>query len=808
MQNFRSVWTTSFCLLLFVILIAPTRFAAADKKKGEPATKETKSDPTTQTQQRLVESVDIQGNRRLRDDDLLYYIQTRPGDVFNSTQLERDLEYLLSLDFFDKTATRVLTEDGVRGGVNVIFEVKELPIIRDLQFEGTKAVQESDILKAFRENRVGISKEAIYNPVKAKNATRILRELLSAKGYPNAKVDVKEEEVSATSIALTFNIEQGDRSRIVKIDFEGNEKFSDGELRKQLKLVQRTGLISRFKSLDIYDSRKLQYDLNKNVLPYMRSKGYFQARIGDPTVEGLGRKRTGFFLPLPLLSSTDDTLRVVVPITEGKVYRLGDVKIEGNSIYSEQQISAVLGLRKGEIVDGKQLLEALNENLKKLYGSQGFLQYAPEFEPDFKDNPTNPKEGIVDFKITIDEGKQFTLRRLEFSGNTFTRDNVLRREMLINEGDIYNQQAFEYSVVRLNQTGYFDPLDKEKDAEFRTNEENGEVDVLVKVKEKGRQQISFNGGIAGTTGSFFGLEYSTNNVLGRGESLSLQAGIGNRQTNFQLSITEPYFRDRPISVGFSVFGYSQKFFGEGTFLSQNLAAQSGASTNLGLFQTSGDNLFTRNSYGASLFASAPLDEFQYLRKRQFTRFSRVGLSYQYSISSIKDPAVNSSTNSANFIPVVYRQPNISTSKITPTFVYDSRDYSGEGIDAVRGSRITLSLALSGLGGDVRTYQPTIEYMRFTPVRRKKSRNPEVFGFRILAGSSGSFATSNKIRNANSLSFVSGIPIYERYYLGDEYTIRGYDTRSIGPIAPVDTYVTSRNVVVADNQFDTTVTPNG
>src|ERR1041385_3234831 len=104
--------------------------------------------------QQVVESVDIQGNRRLRDEDLLYYIKTRPGDVYDPAALERDLKELLSLNFFDKTKTRVFTEDGVRGGVNVIFEVKELPIIRDLEFKGSKAVSESDILKEFREKRV------------------------------------------------------------------------------------------------------------------------------------------------------------------------------------------------------------------------------------------------------------------------------------------------------------------------------------------------------------------------------------------------------------------------------------------------------------------------------------------------------------------------------------------------------------------------------------------------------------------------------------------------------------------------------
>ena len=265
------------------------------------------------SQQQVVESVDIQGNRRLRDEDLLYYIKTRPGDVYDPAALERDLKELLSLNFFDKTATRVLTEAGIRGGVNVIFEVRELPIIRDLQFKGAKAIQESDILKEFREKRVGISKEAVYDPVKARNATRILREMLASKGYPNAKVTVQEDEVSATSIAVTFNVDQGNRSRIVEIDFEGNEHFKNSELRNALVLVQQTGLITRFKGQDILDLKKLQYDLQKNVQGYMFSKGYFQARIGEPQVVGLGYKRTGLPLlsnfPIPLLTSMDDTLK-------------------------------------------------------------------------------------------------------------------------------------------------------------------------------------------------------------------------------------------------------------------------------------------------------------------------------------------------------------------------------------------------------------------------------------------------------------------------------------------------------------------
>ena len=408
-----------------------------------------------------------------------------------------------------------------------------------------------------------------------------------------------------------------------------------------------------------------------------------------------------------------------------------------------------------------------------------------------------PKEGIVDITITIDEGRQFRLRRLEFVGNTFTRDKILRREILINEGDIYNQIGLERSVIRLNQLGYFDPIDKDQDVEIRTNQDQGDVDLIVRVREKGRQQISLNGGISGIGGTSFGLEYSTNNLLGRGEIVSLQFGLGNRQQSFSFTFQEPYFRDRPISVGFSLFASRYKFFGEGTFLTQNQDVIQDAINPLGTFITDSSNLFTQTTYGATLFATAPLSEL-FFKKRRFTQFSRVGLTYQFSATSITDPPINSTGDITQQIPVIYAQPNIITSRISASFVYDSRQPMPNGVDTLRGSQLAITLGLAGLGGDVRTYQPTVSYTSFIPVRKKRKENPEVFGFRIIAGTVGSFALSDKIRNANSLSFIGGVPIYERYYLGSENDIRGYNTRSIGPVAGYDSYITTRNVVVANN----------
>src|SRR5438128_7311189 len=214
-----------------------------------------------QPQQRLVENVDIIGNRRLRKEDIIYYIQTRAGEPYSPAQVERDLQAILALGFFDKVDTRVTVEDGPRGGVNVTFFVKELPIIRDIQFEGLKSLSESDILKEFREKRVGVSKESIEDQVKLKNATRLLKEMLAAKGHPNATVTVVVEHVSATSDALTFRITEGPRVRIAEIRFEGSKVFKSSKLREQMKYVKEAGLVTRFQDADILDCEKLHFDL-------------------------------------------------------------------------------------------------------------------------------------------------------------------------------------------------------------------------------------------------------------------------------------------------------------------------------------------------------------------------------------------------------------------------------------------------------------------------------------------------------------------------------------------------------------------
>ena len=159
----------------------------------------------------------------------------------------------------------------------------------------------------------------------------------------------------------------------------------------------------------------------------------------------------------------------------------------------------------------------------------------------------------IDVTMKFDEGKQYYVRRIEFTGNTTTRDKVIRRELLIDEGQLFNKRAWEISILRLNQLNYFDKIEADKSAEIKRDTKDGTVDILLKLKEKGKQSIGLQGGVSGLAGGFIGLTYQTNNFLGLGETLTLSAQVGNIQRNMMLGFSEPYLFDRPISTGFTIF---------------------------------------------------------------------------------------------------------------------------------------------------------------------------------------------------------------------------------------------------------------
>lgn len=730
-----------------------------------------------------VEQVLIRGNRRIPESTIKIWIGTREGDQYNPVQLDRDVRALYAQGHFEDV--KVYAEEGTRGGKIITFEVKERPLLLDIKYEGLKSVQQSTVLEEFRKRSVGLSKESQYDAVKAKRAASVIKELLANEGHPEATVDPIREDISQTAVSLTFRINEGPRFRVADIEFEGNKIFSSSYLRSQMKLVKQLGLFTTFTSKDIYHKDKLDTDLDRLRVLVYADHGYLRAHFGDPRVEEVGQVGTW----VPIFGHKGRGIKIVVPVSEGRQYRAGEIKVEDNTEFTADEIKGVVGLKTGDVVKGYSVVQKGLENLKKLYGSRGYIQFNSGFAPDFKDDPNDPGKGIADITYGVEEGKQYTLRRLEFIGNTFTRDNVIRREVLLNEGERYNEQLWDLSILRLNQLGYFNQVKKE-DATVNTNEKEGQVDLTVKLEEKGRQQISFSGGVSGIGGSYIGIQYSTNNLLGYGESLQFNVSTGNLQKVISFGYTEPYLKGRPISIGFQVFYQDYQFLGQGF---------GALTTNQLLGSFSGSSLFTQQTKGASVSASAPLSYFA--KRFRMGRFIRLGLSYGFSTTNILDPAVNRDGDPTNDILVTFRQSGVTQSTITQSISYNTLNSS---LDPTRGTGITLAAGFSGgpLGGKVNLIQPTFEYKHFRPffagrearARIEAGKSTRTLGVRFLFGHLSPFGTPFE---SNSLSFVGGTPLFSRFFLGGEQDIRGYNVRSISPTAPVASTFTTRNISAVD-----------
>ena len=258
----------------------------------------------------------------------------------------------------------------------------------------------------------------------------------------------------------------------------------------------------------------------------------------------------GWRLPLIKMSQPGISADITIPVEEGKLYHLRNMNFTGVKLFRTPEVlmKPLFGMTTGDIFSTDKLRKGI-ENMRKLYGKFGYIDFVPE--PDF--HPAEDGSDQIDLTLTADEGKQFFIRRIDFSGNTTTRDKVIRREILLDEGDMFNTELWDYSVLRLNQLGYFEMLKKEEAADIKRNPQSNTVDITLKVKERGKNSVGLNGGVSGIAGSFVGFNYSTNNFLGLGETLSLESQLGTRMRDVSLGFTEPYFLDRPLQLGFVVY---------------------------------------------------------------------------------------------------------------------------------------------------------------------------------------------------------------------------------------------------------------
>ncbi len=722
----------------------------------EPAQPPTEAPPQIQIPPQAagqyVEAVEFRGARRVPQDTLRALISTKPGDLYDEESLRRDFMTLWNSGRFDDI--RLEVEPG-RTALLVRYVVTERRVVRAIEYAGIHSVTQSEILDRFKERKVGLTVESQYDPNKVQRAVVVLKAFLAERGHGYANVDPVLEQMPPSALKITFRVNEGPKVKIGEINIDGNQAYKKRWIVANMKLSKPYGVPHSilFENLfaKTYDQEKLEYDTEMIRQAYLDA-GYFQAKVEVEKVNIVVKGGSGWRLPIIKMNQAGIHANVNLRVEEGRQYRLRNINFQGFKLFKtpESLMLPVFRMDKGDVFSAEKLRKGL-EQMRKLYGVYGFMDFVPEPNFDFI-----PDTNQVDLTLTADEGKQFFIRRIDFSGNTTTRDKVIRREILLDEGDMFNMDLWEMSILRLNQLGYFEMLKKEDAADIKRNPNSNTVDITLKVKERGKNTIGMNGGVSGIAGSFLGFNYSTNNFLGLGETLSIDSQIGTRMKDVSFGFTEPYLFDHPIQAGFVV--YLRSFNFDQAREASILAGQDLVS----LYQGLGTNNllnYSQNSKGFSVSAST------HLRRT----FAQIGMTYGYDNSTI-ETQTNAAANYfqyMNFSGV--SGPNslngIRTSSITPSYSYNTVNHP---LFPTAGRSLYLSTQFAGsiLGGNVNTLSPALDakYFRASPFGRS-----HVLAFHLTA------------------SLITGFggkvaPPYSRRFIGGEQDIRGFENWGVTPMA--------------------------
>ena len=695
----------------------------------------------------IISEIEVQGNRRIPAETVRARVLTRAGDVYEAASLERDFNSLWNTGYFeDVRFTREQTPKGWR----IIVQVKEKPTIREINYVGLSSVTTSDVLDRFKLAKVGLSVESQYDPTRIKKAEVAIKGLLSEHGRQFSTIRSEVRLIPPAAVGITFVVKEGPKVKVGIIKFQGNKNIKTRTLRAAMRNLRPVGVPHSIFLENIfsktYDASKLDEDTERVRAEY-QNRGYFKVVVSQPTTQIHDTGHKEFHVPL-VQHGPGKAVDITMPIDEGEHYTLGGITFKGNkAVTNVKALRALFPIKDGDVFSRQKIGKGL-EALRKAYGELGYINFTSVPDTTFDDEK---KLGFLSFDL--DEGKQFYVRRIEFQGNTTTRDKVIRRELALEEGGIYNSRLWELSLLRLNQLGYFDQLkpDDPNITDRQLDEKSGTVDLTLKVKEKGKNQIGLNGGVSGLEGAFIGLNYSTNNFLGRGETLQVQAQVGNLARNILFGYTQPYVFDRPLQLGATVY-FNKISFNQ----ARQLSLFSGQTLNLPNAVLQNLQNYSQSSEGFTGSLSYPLRR----------SFKRLGITYSFDRSSL---IALSTASKGLFTSLAFRGvtgPNalngIITSKIFPNFSFSTIDSP---ISPHSGHSLTLGAELAGLGGTVRSIRPIVQYKKWVPVQNR--RNAVGFNFQ------GSF-----------ISGFGGLvaPPFQRFYMGGEYDLRGFDTRTISPVA--------------------------
>ena len=388
--------------------------------------------------QGTVEKIEIQGNVRITREAILYYLSVREGDYYSEDVLKKDLKVLWSTGFFSDI--RMEEENGGKGKIVKII-VAENPIVKNVTYKTGKKVKADDITNKLKEKDEIILSDSCFSQSKMQKIKKTIGDLLAEKGLPTAKIDAEVKPRGKNEVDLVFKIDEGPKVRVGEVLFEGGSKLPQSFFREAMKDNKSHSFFSWIGGKDVFKQGKLTEDIAL-IKKKLQESGYMEATVGEPRTEVIEKKNIFF--------RKKRMMRIVIPVHPGYLYRVGEIKIEGNKVIRAKDLRCLFKLEKGDVYSTSVREEAVKQ-MGEAYTNGGYLyvRVGPVESLD-------PKHKIVNLSFNIEEGEVAYLNRLVFKGNNYTKDKVIRREMGIREGDRFSFAQFKDSVLRIKQLGLVD----------------------------------------------------------------------------------------------------------------------------------------------------------------------------------------------------------------------------------------------------------------------------------------------------------------------------------------------------------------
>src|ERR671922_776376 len=580
-----------------------------------------------------IRSIEIKGNQKVETSTIQFYIRNRVGDEFSVARIREDILRIYRLGFFKDVQVDV---EEFEGGLKVTFIVVEEPFVRDITIVGAQAIKREEI-----EGKLALKANSVLNRNQVRDSLDKIKQLYQEKGYYFAEAEAVYTEVGPEEIDLTIRITEGEKILIKRITFVGNRAIEPWELKGVMETKEAT-LISFITGTGVYQRETLRKDLRR-IEAFYQTRGFLRVEVGEPDVR-VDPKAKGIF--------------ITISVKEQDQYRVGRLQVAGDDLFSAAELKSLMRLQEGEIFDRSQLANDVLK-LSDRYTERGyaFADVVPLTNID-------QQKRLVDIDVRIDRGPQVRVGRVLIVGNEITRDKVIRREIRLNEGDLFDSSKLRRSRQRLGNLGFFEEV--KLDTKRRAEEDL--VDLEVQVKEQPTGAFTAGAGYSSTQSLIATASIRQNNLFGLGERVALNAQLSRISADFTLSFTEPYFLDSQISLGLDAFNRRFDF-----------------------------TSFTSKETGGGVRFSRALGE-----------YVRAGLGYRYEAIDITNVAEDASLR-------IKQLAGRSTSSIVnPSLAWDSRDNA---LNPSRGFYDFLSLDVAGgpLGAENKFYKAIGEANWYYPL---------------------------------------------------------------------------------------------